>query len=285
MGAGTRIKRKIILLGDGAVGKTSLIKRFVFDQFDDKYLTTIGTKITKKVVEVPLDTGGNVEMTMMIWDVLGQKGFQSVQSKAYQKAAGAVLVCDVTRKDTLQSLQDYWIPNLQEVAGKVPIIFLANKVDLLYSMDYSMKELEQIFLSSEEIESVIQNFNAPFYRTSAKTGENVEEAFMTTAKMILTQVSRDRETNMIEAKSRQNVLANTLNMIRDEFSEAVGDYQKAQSILNGIFNELGLDMENPSKSGVLQAIDRIEAEEEIYLSPEEAAKNQKLRRFKIEQFS
>ncbi|HKZ63149.1 MAG TPA: GTP-binding protein, partial [Thermoplasmata archaeon] len=75
------IKSKVILLGDGSVGKTSLIRRYVTDQFSDSYLTTVGTKVTKKDAIVRIE-GRQVPMIMTIWDVLGQKGYAGVQESA-----------------------------------------------------------------------------------------------------------------------------------------------------------------------------------------------------------
>src|SRR5207249_11546858 len=113
------IKRKILLLGDGAVGKTSLIRRFVVDKFSDDYITTIGTKVTKK--DLRLESPGKAtDLTSMIWDVLGQKGYKGIQESSFQGAKGALLIYDVSRQETLQSLQDYWIPHLMSVTEAMP---------------------------------------------------------------------------------------------------------------------------------------------------------------------
>ena len=86
---------KICIVGDPAVGKTSLIRRFVFDKYDDKYISTLGTKISKKDV---LYNDKKIEMTMMIWDVIGQQSFKSIHKSAFKGAKGAFIVCDLTRK-------------------------------------------------------------------------------------------------------------------------------------------------------------------------------------------
>src|SRR5439155_825420 len=80
-----RIKRKILLLGDGAVGKTSLIRRFVVDKFSDDYITTIGTKVTKKDLRIE-SPARSTDLTFMIWDVLGQKGYRGIQDSSFQGA-------------------------------------------------------------------------------------------------------------------------------------------------------------------------------------------------------
>ncbi len=116
--------RKVCLIGDGAVGKTSLVRRYVLDVFGDDYISTFGAKVSKKVV-----TLGDVELTIMIWDILGQKSGASMHSAYFSGANGAFLVCDGTRPDTLESLNS-WYLEFSKVAGKVPIIPLANKCDM-----------------------------------------------------------------------------------------------------------------------------------------------------------
>jgi len=92
-------KAKVLLLGDGAVGKTSMIRRFVVDQFADDYITTVGTKVSKKDISLSHE-GKQVEIVMQVWDVLGQRGYAGVQETALKGARGALMVYDITRDDT-----------------------------------------------------------------------------------------------------------------------------------------------------------------------------------------
>ena len=85
------MKTKIVLLGDGGVGKTSLIRRFVVDQYSDDYITTVGTKVFKRSLSLGHDAA-EVEVSMQIWDVLGQKGYSGVQETAMKGAQGVLLV-------------------------------------------------------------------------------------------------------------------------------------------------------------------------------------------------
>lgn len=162
------MKKKICLLGDSAVGKTSLIRRFVYDRFDDKHIATIGTKITKKDITVRHPTQAlDVSLTIMIWDIIGQIGFRKLLHDAhFSGATGALVVCDITRKSTLDNL-DEWLSSLFEIAGEVPIIFLANKNDLDYMAEFG----------EDELKAVASKYKSPHYFTSAKTGDKVEEAF------------------------------------------------------------------------------------------------------------
>ena len=160
-------KRKYCLLGEGAVGKTSLIRRFVTDQFDDRYITTIGTKVTKKSVHMDKPEG-SARVDMMIWDIMGQQGYRGMLQESYfHGASGGMAVCDVTRPETLDNLQE-WINGLRGVCGDVPIVILANKADL--------RDIAQ--LAPDKLQSVAKENGTTGYFTSAKTGANVEKAFM-----------------------------------------------------------------------------------------------------------
>lgn len=162
------VTAKICLVGDSAVGKTSLTKRYVFDEFDDRYLTTLGTKVTKRemVLHYP-EQGYEVDVKLLIFDIIGEKGFRRLLRDAYfQGATGLMAVCDVTRGETLDSLDD-WARNACEVIGKVPIHLMANKTDLK----------DDIVVSESEINKASRALESPYDFTSAKTGENVEKVF------------------------------------------------------------------------------------------------------------
>jgi small GTP-binding protein len=160
------MKVKVCFIGDAGVGKTSLIKRFVLDVFDDRYIATIGTKVTKKIVDVQ-GPNGQAKVMMLVWDIMGQKGFRELLREAYFFGAhGAIAVCDMTNKETVEELR-YWIKALTDVAGDVPIVFAANKADL---------ENERV-VKEQDVKELAAKYKAEAFLTSAKTGQNVEAAF------------------------------------------------------------------------------------------------------------
>lgn len=197
---------KILLLGDGAVGKTSLVRRFVEQEFDESYKMTIGVNVKKKEME-------NLGLTMMIWDIYGQNINKDLHSTNYSGADAAMLVYDLTRYDTFKSLED-WIDEVFSVLGNIPLVILGNKNDLIQEFDESGKTDFDSFVKENHLDVVeshsriygedpefnrvplkeLENWaekrkahseiDFSYFLTSAKTGENVEEAFKSLGKMI-----------------------------------------------------------------------------------------------------
>jgi small GTP-binding protein len=188
-----RKSAKICLFGESSVGKTSLIRRFVDDKYDDKYITTIGTKVSKKklTVESPTKSDTEIEFVLMVWDIMGQKGFRHLLQESYfDGATGAIGVCDITRKETLDELKG-WMESIIKVCGDVPIILIGNKADLTEQAVVSIDDIKDVavrYIESgwrEDLKDFIDNGMPPYLMASAKTGENVDEAFKRVAKMIL----------------------------------------------------------------------------------------------------
>ncbi len=168
--------KKICLLGDFAVGKTSLVRRFVHNRFDDHYISTIGVKVSRKTVMAP----GNsevAEMAMMLWDLAGSQAFSTVTASYLRGAAGAILVCDMTRADTLEHLPRY-VEDLTKVTGPVQLMVAANKLDLS----------EQHQIGNDQVAALAATFNAPYFLTSAKAGEEVDLMFRELGKLLLDRI-------------------------------------------------------------------------------------------------
>ena len=158
---------KVCLLGDFAVGKTSLVRRFVYNLFDDKYISTIGVKVSRKTVVVP--HGEDVaEVTLLLWDLAGSEEFDRLRASYLRGAKGAVLVCDPTRIETCQRLWQY-ARDLFAVNADARVVLAANKHDLRGSQPDG-HWVEALSL----VEAVSLELNAPYYLTSAMTGQAVQ---------------------------------------------------------------------------------------------------------------
>ena len=167
------LQKKVCLLGDFAVGKTSLVRRFVYNLFDDKYLSTIGVKVSRKTISLPT-TNDIVSITMMLWDLAGSEEFGQMRSSYLRGAAGAVLVCDLTRPETLDHLQTY-LDDLREISPGAQFLLAGNKNDLV----------EQQHVSHKDIEDFAARWGVPYRLTSAKTGDDVETLFRTLGNMLV----------------------------------------------------------------------------------------------------
>ncbi len=256
------VKKKIVLLGDGAVGKTSLIARFVLNKFGEKYIQTIGVRVSKKTVTLNRD-GDRVDVDLMIWDILGQRGFERVKTISLEGTQGALLVCDLTRRKTLESIETYWYPLLVERAGEVPVILLANKRDL---PGWKMNE--------EDIKKVASSIDAPYFLTSAKTGEHVNEAFHMIAERCIYQSAFGKIKSVPdEIKSLKDVV----DYIMEDFSKSYGDVEDAMPILRHQIKLIGMDIEHPRYEQVKELIDRLYLVELDFLGREGAQRNRMAR--------
>lgn len=155
--------RKICLLGDFSVGKTSAVARYVHSTFSDNYLTTVGVKVDTKISTL---ANGN-SLRLVLWDIAGSSRMGQARLNYVRGSHGFVLVADGTRRDTVSSALDLWQQASLALGSDVPSVLLVNKFDLVDEWDISPELIGSI---SREI---------PVFCTSAKTGESVEQAFAT----------------------------------------------------------------------------------------------------------
>ena len=159
------IQKKICMLGGFAVGKTSLVSRFVSSIFSDTYLTTIGVKIERKAVVIERTT-----INIVIWDIAGEDEFQTVQRSYLRGSSGYLLVADGTRASTFDTACDLQ-KKAEEEVGRVPFILALNKLDL--AAEWQVNPAAYAKLADQ---------GWTITRTSAKTGAGVEETFQTLAR-------------------------------------------------------------------------------------------------------
>lgn len=184
MSVADELKMKVCVIGTARVGKTSLIRRFVYDQFDESYLVTIGATVAKTVLEVALPgSTDRRSVVLMLWDIMGEKTFMELLKEAYFKhTSGIIAVADLSRPETFADV-DLWIGGAREVAGgDVPVVLLGNKLDLVDFRDLDWSPLAQSCVK----------FSAPFLPTSARDGKNVQVAFDMLARLALTRMMERR---------------------------------------------------------------------------------------------
>jgi len=156
------IQKKICMVGAFGVGKTSLVARYVRSIFSDKYQTTVGVKIDKKVVQ-----SRGEEVTLMLWDLAGEDALTTVKPSQLKGASGYILVVDGLRRQTLDAATDLQ-RRVTEALGAVPFVCVLNKADLRETWEVQRTDLEPL---------AAQGWKA--VETSAKTGAGVEELFQT----------------------------------------------------------------------------------------------------------
>ena len=162
------IQKKICLLGEFAVGKTSLIRQFTEGNFDDKYLSTIGVKLSRKSLQRTDHT-----LNFIIWDLAGGDDFTKQSASYLRGAVGAIIVCDLTRPNTLNFLPRY-MEQVRAVNPNALFVLACNKADLVTERS----------ISDDELKTAVSQSNTPYLLTSAKTGENVDATFDLLATLI-----------------------------------------------------------------------------------------------------
>ncbi len=170
---------KLCLLGDFAVGKTSLVRTFVYSVFSDDYISTIGVKVSRKTVAIR--TGDAVvELTMMLWDLAGSEEFDRIRTSYIRGSAGVICVCDITRPETLASVK-WYAEEVAKVAPEAKFVLAANKSDLLAATEAGKRPV----LDVQHVQTAAESLGAPYYFTSAKTGDQVESLFRNLGSLVL----------------------------------------------------------------------------------------------------
>jgi len=165
------ISKKITLIGDFSTGKTSLIRRFVDNEFSDKYLSTIGVKISKKIIKTD-----SVDVQGLIWDIEGGTDTKPINQTYLRGLHGAIIVSDITRDETIENLKNY-INIIQDISQDIPFIIVLNKYDKI-----DKQKAEKIYTDTISLLDISED---KIYCTSAKSGMGVEMVFTTLAKLLI----------------------------------------------------------------------------------------------------
>lgn len=193
---------KIVLVGDGYTGKSSIRLRYIIGMFPIPYLMTIGCDfgIKHTVVKLP-DYKKKFKVKYQIWDMGGQQRFGDVRRLYYKGASGAVIVFDMVRLETLLSVEG-WVEDIIKSVGKIPIVIVGNKIDLCQG--------ELPCVDDAQIETIIENIKdfyeydeIPFIKTSAKYNENITEVFDTLGQLIVKRIIRKREAEEKKRKKKR----------------------------------------------------------------------------------
>ncbi|MHA2405887.1 MAG: Rab family GTPase [Candidatus Hermodarchaeia archaeon] len=173
---------KIILCGDWAVGKTSLVRRFATNTFTEDYLTTIAMDVTSK--ELVVDS---FNVNLALWDTSGQERFSALRKRYYQGAHGVIFVFDITRPESYRAIEKRWIPEVNEVLEDYISALWGTKSDLA----------EQRVVSTNSGDRLARRMKAYFFETSSLSGENVEKAFTSLSRLVLSKAltSSKKETS------------------------------------------------------------------------------------------
>jgi small GTP-binding protein len=161
------IAKKVLLVGNFGVGKTSLIRRFVLNEFSEDYISTIGVRVSTKIVKFKEE-----EIKLLIWDVAGVSNNDKIPKAYFLGSSAAMYVFDLSRKETYNNINNQ-IETVRELSGLKNITVVGNKKDLL---------------TSDEIKQVVESISISVdLITSAKDDENVEDAFIKLANQSLTK--------------------------------------------------------------------------------------------------
>jgi len=164
---------KFIIIGDAATGKSCILHRFIDDKFKQESTHTIGVEFGSKIVEV-----GGQYVKLQIWDTAGQERFRSVTRSYYRGAAGAILVYDVTSRESYNHVSS-WLEDARALANpNIAIVLVGNKIDLAAEREVTFLEASRFAQENELM----------FLETSARTGEGVSEVFLKCARTILTKI-------------------------------------------------------------------------------------------------
>ncbi|OGS57179.1 MAG: hypothetical protein A3K60_05740 [Euryarchaeota archaeon RBG_19FT_COMBO_56_21] len=238
----------------------------MIDVFDDKYIATIGAKVSKRDVEYTMPDK-TVYLTIMLWDILGQKDYKKMRLQGLTGAHGVVLVTDLTRPETIKAAVDFWLPEVSEICPAAPVLLVGNKSDLAGEVSPASTQLNEISVKAE----------MPVIYCSAKTGANVEHAFRRIGELMLSSDLGDKKGG---GDLTVASLAQAIDDVVSDFCEQYGDTQRAMEVVEREFNKARVNVNAPSKDSLLMAIEYLsDIERDIH--GRDVSEVNKLRRWKM----
>jgi small GTP-binding protein len=232
--------------------------------FDDKYIATIGTKVTKRDIEYE-KTDKTVYLTLMIWDILGQKDYRKMRAQGMSGSHGMVFVADLSRPETVDSIEEFWLPEVWDIIGTLPILFVGNKTDI------AGKDCP----AAEKLKAIADKIEMPIILTSAKTGDGVEDSFRKIGGMMISGEYVEKKP-LFEGGS----LAQAVDEIVSDFCEQYGETAKAMDLIDREFGRAKVNIGKPTKESLLMAIEYLsDVERDIH--GRDVSEVNKLRRWKM----
>lgn len=184
---------KIILLGDSGVGKTSIINQYIKGEFNNDIPATVGVEYQPKFISID---GERIKLG--IWDTAGQEKFRTLTRQFYRNVDGVVMVYDITRKDTLEHIDEYWIGQLQDnTTNPYQIIMVGNKLDLKEDFD------QNSLVTTEMGQNLARKHSTLFVEASAKNADQVQQAFEELVKRIMTSGKTSSQSPQVDLKTTE----------------------------------------------------------------------------------
>lgn len=200
------IRYKLLVLGDGAVGKTSIIDRFAHDRFNKDYLPTLGISITEQEYQLVCAEGSKVQF--LIWDLAGQKFFHRTRKAYITGAKAAFLVFDLSNRESFDEIIN-WYNELGPDASRIPCILIGNKKDLA----------DKRKVSEEEGRQLAKKLKCLYLETSALTGENVREAFQILGIGLFFLKPKKSEDDESQEKQKQEEIKTQMELFRKKMGK------------------------------------------------------------------
>ena len=163
---------KVIVVGNGAVGKTSMVLQYTERKFNDNYIMSIGSNFAIKILSFPEK---NIHIRLQLWDLAGQQHFQFVRPSFYRGAFAKIIVFDITNRESFESLQN-WIDESSEYIAEAPLLIVGNKIDLT----------DERVVSKKEGVAAAEKYGAVgYFESSAKSATNIDEIFQELTKILI----------------------------------------------------------------------------------------------------